>query len=93
MKEFLLKTVRNPGVRKAVVALVVAVAAALGLSASTGCAALQSDPRVAQARCVVDVLDGVGDPEALTLGQARELAAALKACGVPAEPVGDAGTE
>ena len=38
MKEFLLKIVRNPGVRKAAVALLLAIAAAAGLSFSTGCA-------------------------------------------------------
>jgi hypothetical protein len=92
MKDFFLKIVKNTGVRKAFLARVVALAAALGLSASTGCAALQARPEYAQAACVADVLADGGDPEALTLGQARELAAALKACKSPA-PVGDAGTE
>lgn len=40
MKELLLKIYRNPGVRKAFLALVLAIAAAAGLNAGTGCAAL-----------------------------------------------------
>lgn len=40
MKEFLLKIYRNPAVRKAVLALVLAIAAAAGLNLSSGCAAL-----------------------------------------------------
>lgn len=91
MKAFFQKLFTNAGVRKALIALVVALAAAVGISEATGCAALQADPRVAQATCVARALDGV-NPETLTLGQARELAAALQACREPV-PAADAGTE
>ena len=66
MKEFLLKIVRNPGVRKAAVALLLAIAAAAGLSFSTGCAsfgtfkpeALSAADKVrAAVECRVDVLE------------------------------------
>jgi hypothetical protein len=66
MKEFLLKIVRNPGVRKAAVALVVAVLAALGVSLGTGCASFgtfkpealsAADRARAAIECRVEVLE------------------------------------
>jgi hypothetical protein len=66
MKEFLLKIVRNPGVRKAALALALAIAAAAGISFGTGCAsfgtfkpeALSAADRARVAvECRVDVLE------------------------------------
>ena len=66
MKEFLLKIVRNPGVRKAAVTLLLAIAAAAGLSFSTGCASFgtfkpealsAADRARAAIECRVDVLE------------------------------------
>jgi len=91
-KDSVLKVVKSPAVRKAVVSLVLAIAAALGVSLGTGCAGVQLPARAAQAECVLGVLNEVGDPNALTLGQARQLAADLKACEPAPEP-GDAGAE
>jgi hypothetical protein len=91
VKDSVLKVVKSPAVRKAVVALVLAVLTALGISVGAGCGGAQLPARAAQAECVLGVLRDVGDPNALTLGQARQLAADLKAC-EPA-PAGDAGAE
>jgi hypothetical protein len=90
-KDSVLKVVKSPAVQKAVVAVVLAVAAALGISLSAGCAGARLPARAAQAECVLGVLNAVGDPNALTLGQARQLAADLKSC-EPAS-VNDAGSE
>lgn len=84
VKDSAIKVVKSPKVRKAAVALVLAVLGALGLSFGAGCSgSVQLPPEVAQAAevglCVESVLSDV-DPEALTLGQARELAAAVKVC-------------
>ncbi len=52
MKELLLKIYRNPSVRKAVLALLLAIAAAAGLNLGTGCASLApSIPGPARALC------------------------------------------
>lgn len=52
MKDLLLKIVRNPGVRKAAIGLVLAVAAALGLGGlGTGCAALAPSVTPDRALC------------------------------------------
>lgn len=54
MKETLLKIYRNPGVRKAVLALVLAILAALGVTQS-GCAALKPAlPSADRALCYAD---------------------------------------
>ena len=66
MKELLLKIVNNPGVRKAALALVLAVLAALGISFGTGCASFgtfkpealsAADRARAAIECRVDVLE------------------------------------
>lgn len=62
MKALLLKVVTNPGVRKAALALVLAVLAALGVGFGTGCAALQgaastADSVRAAVECRVAVLE------------------------------------
>ena len=95
VKDSVLKVVKSPVVRKAVVALIVAILGALGVSVGSGCSgSVRLPPEAVEATqvslCVESVLASVGDPEALTLGDARELAAALKAC---RKPAGDAGTE
>jgi len=94
MKDALLKVVRSPKVRAAAVALVLAVAAALGIGCGgAGLPALPPEAvqAVAAAKCVERVLADVGDPNDLTLGEARELAKSLRACAEPPAPVGDAG--
>lgn len=97
LKDLGLKVVKSPAVRKAVVGLVLAIAAALGVSLGTGCNGSMALPpeaakAVSVALCVKAELDAAGDPEELTLGAARELADRLKACAEPAPaPVGDAG--
>lgn len=86
MKDLLLKVVKSPAVQKAAVALIVAILGALGLSL-VGCSGSVQlpplPPEVTEAAeaglCVQSVLADV-DPEVLTLDQARELAAAVKAC-------------
>lgn len=98
VKDSVLKVVKSPVVRKAVVALIVAILGALGLSVGSGCGGSLKVPAVppevvetiAVAACVKAELDAAGDPEALTLGDARELAKRLAAC---RKPAGDAGTE
>lgn len=66
MKDTLLKIVNNPGVRKAALALVLAVLAALGISFGTGCASFgtfkpealsAADRARAAIECRVDVLE------------------------------------
>lgn len=66
MKELALKIVRNPGVRKAALALVLAVLAALGITGLSGCASFGQYTPQAQAtidrvraaiECRADVLE------------------------------------
>jgi hypothetical protein len=63
MPPFLVKLVSNPGVRKAVVALVLAVLAAYGISFSSGCSRAALPPAAAKAlavyECQRDVLESV----------------------------------
>ena len=63
MPPFLVKLVSNPGVRKAAVALVLAVLAAYGISFSAGCSRAALPPAAARAlavyECQRDVLESV----------------------------------
>jgi hypothetical protein len=63
MKDALLRLARNPAVRKALVALVVAIAAAFGISSGTGCggASLPSavTAKVAELECQIAAIETV----------------------------------
>jgi hypothetical protein len=92
MKDLLLKVIRNPGVRKAAIGLVLAIAAALGLGFGQGCASLGTftpdaqdaiDQAKALVACHADVLKPYVGAQAETLvrsalkGDAIDLPAAL----------------
>lgn len=68
MKKLILKVVTNPAVRKAFVALILAVAAALGFAEVTGCTAQQGR----EAKTALQVVDG--HVQAACEGLAQQLA-------------------
>lgn len=92
-KDSALKVVKSPAVRKAFIALILTILGALGVSFGSGCSGAVQVPAlppeaaqaVAAALCVKSELEAAGDPEALTLADARELAKRLAACREPAE--------
>lgn len=72
LKEIALRVVKNPAVRKAFVALVMAALAAAGVSVASGCAELPAPvvPQLsAEAQCVVDALSPVAGEHALSLAE------------------------
>jgi hypothetical protein len=102
MKEFALKIFRNPAVRKAFLALCLAIAAAAGLNFA-GCTPAQlqradsalgeAEQAIAQARCAreaAESFDLLSHPELAAIDEAPAIAAKLQACFKPANP-SDAG--
>lgn len=85
----------NPAIKKALWPVLALVFGALATYFSTGCSGAPAlPPEVPQAlvaaKCVEAALKGV-DPEALTLREALELGAKVKACLPKPAPAGDAG--
>jgi hypothetical protein len=99
MKDLALKIFRSPAVRKAFLALLVAVGAALGYNASTGCSpaqVAQANTAISQANCakaIADDFDLLNHPELASVEDAPAIAARLKACFAPKAPAADAGAE
>lgn len=93
MKDLALKIVSSPAVRKAFIGLVLAIAAAAGLSLG-GCGAAGNPARFAEAQCAARILaaNAGKDPEQLTVAEVRALVAEFKACQAPAEAA-DAGAD
>lgn len=98
MKDLALKIFRNAKVRAAFIALVLAIAAALGLNGS-GCTPSQLEKAdsalefAAQARCAKQAaqdFDLLAHPELAALDEAPAIAARLKAC-FGSAPAADAG--
>lgn len=97
MKDFALKIVNNPGVRKAFWALVIAVLTAAGYSQLGGCTPAQLE-RADAVHEKLDCLDAalrrydvLTHPEQTTVEDAAALSLELKRCLKPAASAADAG--
>jgi hypothetical protein len=106
MKEFALKIFRNPTVRKYFVRLLLAIAAAAGLTQVIECTPAQleradsaldeAEAAIAQARCAREAAESfqlLSHPELAAIDEAPAIAAKLQACFKPAPSASDAGAQ